>query len=216
MGHLVGAHRVLTVCLVLSGIALPAVAQDVPRAELSGGYQVFEPNEDNVFSSTQGWHGELAYNWNRYLGLVGEAGAGYNTREDSTTNGLLTTTTSRKVRVEQFMGGVRANARQYARAVWFGQILAGAVRVSAPSSGPGSTADDIAPTDVNETGTHFGLQFGFGSNIALSPRLGVRLGVDALRLYRRGEEAQVPPFGFGERANVLRFTVGAVVPLGRL
>ncbi len=216
MGHPVGAHCVFAVCLMLSGIALPAVAQDVPRAELSGGYQVFSPNDENVFSSTQGWHGELAYNWNRHLGLVGEVGAGYNTREQSNTNGLFAMTTSSKVRVHQFMGGVRANARQYARAVWFGQLLAGAVRVTAPSSAPGSTADDIAPTNVDETATHVGLQFGFGSNIALSPRLGVRLGVDALRLYRQGDEAHVQPFGFGERANAIRFTVGAVMALGRL
>ncbi len=216
MGHLAGAHRVLTVCLVLTGIAWPAVAQDVPQAELSGGYQVFAPNDDNVFSSTQGWRGELAYNWNRYLGFVGEAGAGYNTLEDSTTNGLFTLTTSSKIRIDQFMGGVRANARQYARAVLFGQVLAGAVRVSAPSSAAGSTGDDIVPTNVNETRTHVGLQFGLGSNISVSSRLGVRLGVDALRVYRQGDEAQVSVFGFGERTNVLRFTVGAVVPLGRL
>ncbi len=215
MGRSIGVHRVLTVCFVLLGVALPAVAQDVPRAELSGGYQVFDPSEENVFSSTQGWHADLAYNWSRLLGVVGELGAGYNTREDGVTNGLSVITTTSKVRVNQFMGGVRVNARQHARAVWFGQVLAGGVRVSAPSSAPGNSSTGIAPTGANETGTHFGLQFGFGSNFALSRALGVRLGVDALRLYRQGEQAQAPPFGFGERANVIRFTVGAVVPLGR-
>ena len=82
---------------------------------------------------------------------------------------------------------------------------------SASGSSAGST-----PIDENLTTSHFGLQFGFGTNLALSSHLGVRLGVDALRVYRQDDDVSTTsPFGFAERANVIRFTAGAVVPIGR-
>ena len=85
------------------------------------------------------------------------------------------------------MGGVRVSSRTNKQAVPFAHVLAGAVRQTV---GTNTVVDG-------------GLQVGGGVNVMPKDRVGVRVGVDYLRV-----------FGSGEGTNVVRVDAGVVLPFG--
>jgi hypothetical protein len=79
---------VLSLCVVILGVALPAAAQTFPRTEISGGYQfVTFTVEDENESIPKGWYFEVAGNLNPMIGLVFQVGGNYKTFEESVTVG---------------------------------------------------------------------------------------------------------------------------------
>jgi len=184
--------RLLVLFVVLLGFAVPAGAQDLPRVEVSGGYQYLnertlaeELDEGNI----HGWYADVAGNVNRWLSVVGEVTGAYKSID-------FFGVASVDVNVHTFMGGVRLSSRSNARVVPFGQVLFGVARGSFGASVFGESIGD-------ESSTEFALQPGGGVNFMVSDAFGVRVAAD----YRR--------IAVDEGSNEFRVAVGAVVSFGR-
>jgi hypothetical protein len=61
-------RNLVGIILLLVFISLAAVAQDFPKAEIFGGYQLSRQNSTNL----NGWNASLTGNYNRWLGLTGD------------------------------------------------------------------------------------------------------------------------------------------------
>lgn len=168
--------RVIILCLTVLGFAFPAAAQDVPKREFSIGYQFLRASQKGDSKNLLGgWYFDFAGNVNKMLGIVGGFGGGDRTFK------------SIEQHREEFMGGVRVGSRKNKQAVPFAQVLAGAVRQTV---GTNTVIDG-------------GLQVGGGVNLMPKDRVGVRVGVDYLRV-----------FSSGEGTNVVRVDAGVVLPFG--
>lgn len=197
--------RVLALCAAAMSAAIPALAQSAPKAEISAGYQFLSFTVDDESESMgKGWYFDVAGNLNPMLGIVFQVGGNYKSFDESVTIGGITATASADLKVHEFLGGVRLNARPAdSTIVPFGQLLVGAINgsidVTASTTIPGAPPITFSEED---SGTNFGLELGGGVNFGLTDALGLRVGVDYLRVFE--EDAG---------ANAFRFAVGVV--LGR-
>ena len=185
----------LGLVFLLGGSVAPASAQE-PPVELSGGYQLvsLDPGHDTQTLKT-GWYVDLAGNLTRTVAIVGQVGGNYRSRD------LLGD--ELRFSLHEFMGGIRASHRANTTVVPFGHALAGAVRATLSFQGEG------------ESVTKFALQFGGGVNVRLTPRIGIRVGADYLRIFNGQEGRDIGDLSGGDMGNhALRFVAGAVVPLG--
>ena len=192
---------VLSLCVVILGVALPVAAQTFPRTEISGGYQfVTFTVEDENESIPKGWYFEVAGNLNPMIGLVFQVGGNYKTFEESVTVGGGTFTAKADLDIYQFLGGLRLNARNNPRLVPYGHVLVGrdqrVGRLTTTSTIPG-----IPAFSEEDSSTNFGLVFGGGVNFGVAENTGIRFGVDYLRIFAEDE---------GDGSNVFRFHVGVV------
>lgn len=177
---------VLVLSVLMLGFALPVAAQDVPKIELSGGYQVLnDRSAEETFPA--GWYVDVAGNVTRMFGIVGEVGGSYKTLSD-----LVDV----KLKVHTFMAGVRVSSRANAKVVPFAQALVGGWRAG------GSVG--ILGISVGASETDAALQVGGGVNVMATGNVGIRLGAD----YRR-------VFTEDEGTNEARFVVGVVLPFGK-
>ena len=199
-----GFVRVLGLCLTALSAALPVAAQTAPRAEVSGGYQFLNLSVEGEGQSLgKGWYADVAGNLNRYLGIVFEVGGDYKTINASEIFLGVRGTAALDLRVHEFMGGVRVSARPNATVVPFGQFLVGGANGSAKVTGT-ATVGGVTLASFSEefSGTDFALQVGGGMNLLVTDKVGVRVGMDYLRIF--DDE------GGG---NVFRFGAGIVLPL---
>ena len=204
--------RVLSICVAILGVALPAGAQTFPRTEISGGYQfvtfsveggspVTGFGTDETESIPKGWYFEVAGNVNPMIGLVFQVGGNYKTFDESFTVGGGTFTAEADLDVYQFLGGVRLNARDNPRLVPYGHVLVGAINGSVEFTTT-STIPGLPIISEEDSSTNLGLVFGGGVNFGVTERTGIRFGVDYLRIFAEDE---------GEGSNVFRFHVGLVI-----
>ena len=171
-----------------------ASAQEAP-VELSGGYQLvsLEPGHDTQTLRT-GWYVDLGWNLTRVFAIVGQVGGNYRSRD------LLDD--ELRFSLHEFMGGLRVSSRARPRVVPFGQALAGPVRASLGFAGESVSV------------TKFAVQVGGGLNWALTPRFGIRVGADYLRIFNDQEGRDIGDLSGGDRGDHnLRFVAGAVLPL---
>jgi opacity protein-like surface antigen len=198
-----GLHvRLLGFCLAAMGVALPAFAQSVPKAELAGGYQFLNFSIDGESESMgKGWFFDVAGNLNPALAIVFQVGGNYKTFEETVTVGGLTAQATADLKVHEFLGGVRLNARSAATLVPYGQVLVGGINGSAEVSAS-TTIPGVPPISFTEeeSGTDFGLEVGAGVNFGLNDAVGLRVGADYLRVFEEDGGA-----------NLFRFHVGIVI-----
>jgi opacity protein-like surface antigen len=192
---------VLSLCVVILGVALPAAAQTFPRTEISGGYQfvTFTVADENE-SIPKGWYFEVAGNLTPMIGLVFQVGGNYKTFEESVQVGGGSFTAEVDLDIYQFLGGLRLNARSNPRLVPYGQVLVGAINGSVELTTT-STIPGIPTFSEEDSSTNLGLVFGGGVNFGVSENTGIRFGVDYLRIFAEDE---------GDGSNVFRFHVGVV------
>jgi len=184
------------------GAAAPAFAQSVPKVELSGGYQFLNFSaEGQSESMPKGWYFDVAGNLNPMLGLVFQVGGNYKNFDESVSVGGITARATADLKVHEFLGGVRLNARSNSTIVPFGQVLVGGINASIEVAAS-TTIPGLDPISFNEedSGTNFALEAGGGVNFGLSDAVGLRVGADYLRV-----------FAEDSGANLFRFTVGIVV-----
>ena len=193
--------RMLALCVTLVCVAVPASAQSTPKAEISAGYQFlnFSVEGENE-SMPKGWYFDVAGNLNPMIAIVFQVGGNYKTFEESVSFGGATASTTVDLKVHEFLGGVRLNARTGSAVTPFVQVLGGglngSVEVTATTTVPGQPPFSINDSD---SGTDFALEIGGGVNFPLSDGVGLRVGADYLRIFE--EDAG---------ANLFRFTVGIV------
>ena len=194
--------RIFLLVLAL-GFALPARAQTVPKVEVSGGYQFLHLSGEDDFSESmpKGWYFEVAGNVSPAIGVVFQVGGNYKTFEETFTFGGITSTATADLKVHEFLGGLRLNARSSSTVVPFGHVLVGAANgsaeVSSSTTFPGGPPISFSTAD---SGTNFALALGAGVNIAMTESLGFRAGVDYARVFE--EDAG---------GNAFRFQLGIVV-----
>jgi opacity protein-like surface antigen len=174
------------------GLAGSAAAQDTPRAEVSAGYQFFTgkgENEDEDWENfPAGWYADVAGNLTNTVGIVGQVSGNYKTIDES--DGDI------DFRIHTFMGGVRASSPGRVRG--FGQFLIGGANVKASAGELSASETDLA------------IQLGGGVNVMSANNVGLRVGVDYLRLFAKDEGE----LSEGEDVNGFRFVVGVVFGLG--
>jgi opacity protein-like surface antigen len=199
--------RVLGCCLIALSVAIPVSAQTSPRTEISGGYQflTFSVDEDidlgvdNSQSLPAGWYFEVAGNLNPMIGVVFQVGGNYKTFEQSIAFGGGTFSASADLAVHEFLGGVRLSARDNPRLVPYGQVLVGAfngsIELTATSTIPG-----IPSFSEEDSTTNFGLELGGGVNFGVAEKVGIRFGVDYIRV-----------FADDAGSNAFRFHTGVVI-----
>ena len=178
--------RVLALSIALVAMAAPAFAQsDAPKAEFSGGYQFLNYSvEGENESMPKGWYFDVAGNLNRRFGIVFQIGGNYKTFDESFTLGGITSTATADLKVHEFLGGLRVNARSTSTFVPYAQLLVGGVNGSVTVSST-TTIPGAAPIAFSEadSGTDFGLELGGGVNFGLADAVGLRVGVDYLRVF---------------------------------
>ena len=172
-------------CVIVVGFAAPAAAQDTPKAEVSLGYNWFgakQSGEDEWTKFPKGWYFDVAGNLSDTLSIVGQVTGNYKTFEDDST-----------AKLHFFMAGIRGSSPGRVRG--FGQVLLGSVR---------SSVDDVVFWESSEN--DFALQLGGGVNALGSGNVGLRAGVDYIRVFT-GE-------GSDSDVNGFRFTVGVTFGIG--
>ena len=102
--------RSIVLCLVVLGVALPALAQDTPKAELSGGYQLVNYSASGELASltfSRGWYLDVGGTVNRIVSIVGEVGGAYKSESQT----MFGVTANANLQSHQFMGGLRLNCQ---------------------------------------------------------------------------------------------------------
>ena len=192
----------VVICLAAVTTSVPALAQNAPRAEISAGYQLLGAKGDVDETLEKGWYADVAGNLGRVFSVVFQVSGNYKTFEETVTVGTLTSTVTADLKVHEFMGGIRANARGSRTITPFGQFLAGGVHGSADVSGSVvSGGQTFFSTNSSDSGTDFGMQLGGGVNFAVSDAIGIRFAADYLRV-----------FGDSDDLNAYRIAIGAVFP----
>jgi opacity protein-like surface antigen len=198
--------RVLGCCLVALSAAVPVSAQTSPRTEISGGYQflTFSVDDDvsvdlDSESLPVGWYFDVAGNLNPMIGVVFQVGGNYKTFEQSIAIGGGTFTATADLAVHEFLGGFRLSARDNPRLVPYGQLLVGAINGSVDLS-VSSTIPGIPSLSEEDSTTNFALELGGGVNFGVAEKVGIRFGVDYIRVF--AEDAG---------SNVFRFHTGVVI-----
>ena len=197
--------RVLGFGVIALGASLPAAAQTVPKVEMSGGYQFLNLSiEGENEALGKGWYVDIAGNVTRSVGVVFEVGGNYKSLTSTESFQGATGTATADLRLHEFMGGVRFNARQNPTIVPFGQVLVGGVRLSAEVSATGSVGGiPIVSFSEEDSQTNLAVQAGGGVNVLLADQVGIRVGLDYLRVFEEDSGA-----------NVFRFAAGIVLLVG--
>jgi hypothetical protein len=134
----------------------------------------------------KGFYVDIAGNVSDTLSIVGQFTGNYKTFDDDS-----------KINIQTFMGGVRGSSPGRVRG--FGQVLVGGVGVKAEDEFLG----------FEESETNFGLQIGGGVNVLGSGGVGLRVGLDYLRLFVKDESLIL----FND-VNGFRFNVGVTFGIG--
>ena len=203
--HRLRVH-ILGFCLVALSVAIPVSAQTVPKTEVSGGYQFLNFSVEGENESLgKGWYLDVAGNLTPMLGIVFQVGGNYKSTSETFSAGGVAATATSSIKVHEFLGGVRLNARSDSTIVPYGQVLVGgvtgSVEASVSSTVPGAPPVSFA---LEESGTNVGLELGGGVNFGFTDSLGIRAGADYLRIFEEGGGA-----------NLFRFHIGVVLSSGR-
>jgi opacity protein-like surface antigen len=187
-----------TLCTIVLAVASPAMAQDIPRAEVSAGYQLLGSSDETL---AKGWYADVSANLGRLFAVVFQVGGNYKSVTETFTIFGITTTATADLKVHEFLAGLRVNARRTPKVTPFGQLLVGGFNGSAKLS-VSSTAGQI-PFAANDefSGTNFGLQAGGGLNFELTKTFGIRAGADYIRIFESDAGT-----------NIFRFSAGGVFP----
>jgi len=133
--------------LLVLVLAAPVMAQDTPQVEVTGGYQ-YVRLAGPVNRNMQGFTGQVAANFNDWLGLVGEI------------TGTYQHSTAFDANIYTFMAGPRVSYRKEERTTPFAHVLFGVTR-----------ADVFSSTD-----TAFSMAIGGGMDFKVNDRVAIRAG----------------------------------------
>jgi len=188
----------LLAALFTLSAAPPASAQGTPKVDIFGGYSCVHANI--VVSGTSinlnGASGSLAYNFNDWLGVVGDVGVYH--------QGSITAN-DRSLTVSTYQVGPRVSLRRHRHLVPFGQVLVGAGHAGGTLY-TSSLGGGVAPLG---TSTGFVLTAGGGVDWKLNHTIGIRL-LQAEYLYSQFDNG----VNHGNQQNNIRLSAGIVLSLG--
>jgi opacity protein-like surface antigen len=184
---------VALLCLMVVGFARPVAAQDAPKAEISAGYnylQAKSSGDDDWTKFKNGWYADVAGNVTPMVSIVGQVTGNYKTFEDDPDGDF-------KLKLHTFMAGVRGSST--GNVSGFGQVLVGGANLKGSIGTFSASETDLA------------IQVGGGVNVRGSGPVGLRLGIDYLRIMAKddGEVLEAAD------VNGFRFSVGVTFGIGR-
>jgi len=187
--------KLLVVIAVFSLFCIPALAQDAPKVEVFGGYQLVHDSGENFDLdgfSYHGFTGAVEGNLASFLGIVGEFGYFRHTEsaggESATLSGI------------PFLFGPRVGYRGGKFRV-FGHYLLGATRYSLDT-----TFEDF---DWDWSETYFTQAIGGGIDIVLTDIISIRPAqIDLLSV-------RISEGGMSDWSNYFRYSGGVVFTFGR-
>ena len=139
--------KLLFFAVILLGVSALAVAQDVPRAEVFGGYTYLRCDTDDadLACNQHGWNASAAFNGNKWLGAVADFSGHYGKIEDEDIN------------LHSFLFGPKVTFRSE-KVTPFLQALFGTSRIGAG----------------DESDWEFAMTFGGGLDINVNEQIAVR------------------------------------------
>ena len=186
--------------IVALGLAQPAAAQS-EKGDVAFGYQFVNLSGDSDSQSLPtGWFVDLAGNLTRSLAVVAQIGGNYKSFEQSASFGGASASANASLKLYEFMGGVRMSSHASRSVVPFAHVLAGAAYGSGSFEGSGSFAGQTFAVSGADSRTNFALQFGGGTNIGMTETVGIRFGVDYLRIFE--SEGGLNAFRVGAGLNL--------------
>jgi opacity protein-like surface antigen len=186
---------VCAVCVGVTGFARPAAAQDVPKVEVSGGwnYQAMKSNDDEDWTHfSKGWYADVAVAVTNMWSAVGQVAGDYKTITDLGAGGSIDAS------LHSYLFGVRASGRGNAKATPYAQILFGATRFHLSGTG----------FDAKEN--MFTYQVGGGVNVKVNDSVGARVSADYVRAMP-GDNSDIADEAF----QGIRLGVGLVFGFGK-
>ena len=141
----------LAAALVVCAAVGAGAQEETPKAEVFGGYAYGG-------SGSHGWDGSVAFNANRWLGLVADFGGQYTS--------IDTPDSSERIRTHTFLFGPRFSARRNRRVTPFAHALFGAAHNDSRAREAG--------LDLHFTDNSFASALGGGLDVRLSRRVAVR------------------------------------------
>ena len=181
-------------CLVVTGFARTAAAQDDPaKVELGGGwqYQSLRINDDESWEHFKyAWWADANIHLKGFWSVVAQVQGDYKT--------LVEQEGEIDISLHPYLFGVRATSRRNPRTAIFGQFLVGAATLKASFG-----SDD-------ESQTMFAYQGGGGVNIGISGRLAARVQGDYLRITPSGDDGPL----LSEALHGFRLSAGIVYGFG--
>lgn len=130
----------------------PASAQEVPKAEVFGGYAY-------AGEGTHGWNASVAGNVNGWFGLVADAGGQYTNLEELDVR--------ERIRTHSFLVGPQLSVRRNKRVTPFVRALFGASHVSTDATESGQS--------FSFTDTSFAMALGGGLDVTLNEHVAIRV-----------------------------------------
>jgi len=176
-------YRVPGILLLALGAAMPALAQDQRKAEVSVGYQLITFDGDDVDETfSRGWYADVAGNLGPIFAVVVQVGGSYKSFEETKTFQGVTSTATASLKLHQFLGGVRVGALRKAVSP-YAEFLVGGVNGSADvDASVVSGGQTLFSTSESDSSTQFALQFGGGVTVWLSEGVGIRGSVGYMRI----------------------------------
>jgi hypothetical protein len=197
---------------VFMAAPLIAAAQDAPKVEVSGGYQLLylwgeDGEDDNSETFEKGWYADVSARVTRSVALVFQAGGNYKTMRERLALEGVEIDANLKLKLHQIAGGVRFYAPTANGVVTpFVQVLGGGFRLAGDSSATiVIDGEETTMTDEGDSETEPMLQAGGGIDIRLTRRIGIRVGADYLRVFTDA---------FGEEIGINGIRVGAGAVIG--
>jgi hypothetical protein len=171
-----------------------SAGRDTPKVDIFGGYSYMRSNTvvSGAPINLNGGSGSLAYNFNNWLGVVGDVGFYH---QGSVTANRLS------LDVATYQAGPRISLRRHEHLIPFAQLLLGAGHASGTLYTT-SLRGGFAPIGANNG---FILTAGGGMDWKLTPTIGIRL-VQAEYLYSQFLNGGA----YGNRQNNVRLSAGIV------
>ena len=173
--------------------AVPAIAQEVPKAEVGGNYTYLRLDAGNIGTlDCHGGGGSATYNLTSYLGVAAEVAG-------CKVTGVPSVVSASAV---SYLFGPRLTYRGYGRLEPFGEFLFGGVHTSASATGFPSVTDNT-----------FAFALGGGADYKLSDRFAIRL-VQADYLYTNFYRRNPSGIGTSTHQNNARIQAGIIFRFG--
>lgn len=190
---------VMSFLMAVLGAGRPAFAQDTPKVEISGGYQLLRVETGEGESYPVGWYADAVGNITRNVGLVFQVGGNYKTYDESFSEGSSSFQMTAHVRIHEFMGGARFSAHPNDKVTPFGQFLFGVIHYGGDASSvmrfEGQTV--MESHEKGDSASDAAMQVGGGVNFMLTRTFGIRAGADYLRMFSEEEGVDLFRVGAG-------------------
>lgn len=184
-------RKLFLISALLLAFPFVASAQDLPKAELFGGYSFIRFEGENL----NGWNGSIAGNVNQYLAIVADATGVYKSMSGSVSGVSYTG----KISMYDFLFGPRLSSHANKKYTPFAEALFGFAHARGSVTASGNQI-------INSSGSTNGFSVGLGGGLDLNinPKIALRVAQVDYLLVRAS----------GGTGNGVRILCGLVFRLG--